>query len=1638
MDDAPDNPDIQPSQQEQQRKLTVDGLSDDQLRMLAETWESVRDSDTPMADLRSALTDGGLFEFSSLYNTNNIELRSMGVAARDTLTHRQEDNRRNELTAIMSAVEGRESYADKRTALSDLLGFSTVHDMTNQDVDTFISDAQAELDGLNAEADDEAGASSQNPDNPSDGADPDRPNQLMADEVGDLIEGHLTVDAADRVRYTIGATALGRKVGGQFVSPSQLRDIHAFADQIRNGLPVREAELASEPEPAREPSPIDTPPESDPPTGPDRPTPDDPADPDAPPVPIPERDAPLTLTFVDQTHDARAAARDAAEARLRNELQEDIEGNRLSRGFKRFIRTMWKGEHGLARHYYREKYKKEALEQIQQQNDLLANEDVGLDARTRAQMATIDRFQSEYDESIHDEAGEQREKIAKDSPFAIEIKQLIQRYASGEITDADALQEERGRLLQRMQDSGNGQLIGEGAMRIDNLLAIADQVKAMVDHGESIERVLEGMKIYTGESRANVRSEAHLSKIERAIDRMQRSRIGGLVGPVALGAAASVVIGVTNVGRGSLLTTAGMMAVPGAVSGGFAALRESKRVKEERALHSREMAQGKTYEPGSKRRDQMEETRYETRSATVLTQTLNELLKDVETPTPESVQGAYATVAVIEARIRKSDKSKVDLLSYSDVASIEQERRDLDEARALAKVRLKTHLGSLPEAFRTQFSVHSGQSANQALEQYIGEANKLLETDISQKDAAFAKLRRRRVLKAAAVGAGVGIASSFITQEVMAGIDSNRNGLVESWFGAQSNPGGRSTILKGTADWLTGNKPPEAADVFGHFETHAIAGHKGVVQLPEGYKVTAGNDGQFGIEDPEGHHIADGLSVDKAGKLTPASLDTLHNQGIGVEDHSKRATITTEKTKKVSIKDYVKHHKNETTKVTRDFWYDNNTPKPTFEKNELGLSWGGEDGKGVGKHDDIKMSIAGMTQGGSYHNGESVSWEEAAKEGKLKVAISASRDTQTDVFMIKVNPNGGITIPEDHPARKFFTIDKHGQAHFRGGFVEAVEDRGKQGGSKHHIVPLATVTGEDRLKEVTDVVKAPSTVEVPSFKLIPPAENHDYDTLGVPGWVPRRPLERLVANRKRGGEYGYNYGYSGEYGASNRVPEEVIRAMENERSDTIAANPEAVLHPRGEFEQYRSRLVDRRGADAVRNIEQTIAQTPELAKMNAKTETIVTIPVGAAFESENIFNTLSLYAQQDPDSLEKTLIVVNVNQLDAIDSDATLLAKAQKTRQEIERARQRFPQLHLAVLDHTYAKADADRTGGVIGYAAQDLVDTTLLALLRNMQEGTLSDDAQVLIQRHDADMLGMHRHLLTRLQETAKRYKETDLFQGGTRLDVRRAEKFPGWSVADDIYNMTTTYYSNNGSMHTGGANFAVRAETLAAVGGLGDLSTARFGSGAGSDDSNVGIRVSSARGASPRFEGYGSTPSIGSGVVIPPNGDRRILRHVSGMVVDTNAERFIPIYQRGEHWHNAWTPGVGSFNRGQGGYGARNSEATSDRGKETFRGPGSLGFVRLEQVLSQELSAMGEDMRKRILSSFFREVPAAYNLKMNHDGSLDFTLTSSGRKYVRNRMRGGFRGRSYAQKKIEGFYGNTSGRTPLGRRAPLVSATK
>lgn len=117
-----------------------ESYTDQQLELMAQFWDDAKKSETPMADLRSALTASGEFDFINQYKANNLELRRVAELARNTLDARKHKAQKAELDDILLAVSGKSTYADKRTALSEKLGFRTVYEMSNGEIDDLLRD----------------------------------------------------------------------------------------------------------------------------------------------------------------------------------------------------------------------------------------------------------------------------------------------------------------------------------------------------------------------------------------------------------------------------------------------------------------------------------------------------------------------------------------------------------------------------------------------------------------------------------------------------------------------------------------------------------------------------------------------------------------------------------------------------------------------------------------------------------------------------------------------------------------------------------------------------------------------------------------------------------------------------------------------------------------------------------------------------------------------------------------------------------------------------------------------------------------------------------------------------------------------------------------------------------------------------------------------------------------------------------------------------------------------------------------------------------------------------------------------------------------------------------------------------------
>jgi len=1507
----PDNPNHtvvrnrSPRRIDNQPGLHPSTMTDEQLTMVADTWQLVKDTDTPVGNLRTAMSDSGLFDFSDSQTTNNLELHTIALTAQDTLELRNGSTRADEIRAIVGVTEGKSSADEMRTALNDLLGEHVVDDMSDDEIARFVRDARTALSFLDTTtASDTSGDT-------NDTAQQSVSNRELADQVSDLLDGQLVVnDTTDRVQYGAGATAGGQKVGGQFASKSQLQAIAAHADEIRDGLADRgspdddetattagtvdvdtttsdsadtdtdAAASTGDVDPSTVAAGHDTP--STDPATPDVDT--DTTTPDNPTTSTPEAQGPLVLSFIDETHDAIAAARDAAEARLRNEL---AQGGRV----KRFFRNMWKGENGLAGVYYLEKYKREALAQIEQENDVLALESSDAEARTRAQVATIERFQSEYDESIHDEAGERREKIADDSEFALAMKDLIRRYASGEITDPEALRAEQGRALERLAENGQMNLIGEGKVRLDNLLAIAEQVKAMADNEDSINRMLDGMKLYNAEARTNARTENELSRTEKLLDRLQRSGqgLGGLVGPETLSVAAAVALGVARVGRGSLIRAAGVTLAPGVLGGAFAAVRESKRVKQERTLHAREMAQGKEYATG-KRRDALNDTLYETESAQDLTAQLESLLVEGQDYTPEQIQGAYEAIAQIEARIRLSDKRDIDLVAYSDVLEIPKERRDLDTARALAKVRLAGRMGDLPDDFRTRFNITDGQPVNEALGRYT-DAIVELDKDIDAKDKAFRKLRLRRVAVAAGVGFGTSLVIGLGAQEALAFVSPSYDGLAEHLVhGGSPSEDGRQTLLEGMFNGSGAHTEHITSSTT--YDSYAMGTHQNALELPSNYHVVTASNGTMTIEGPKGFTPIEGLTLEKNGSLSPESLQLLKDHNISVADtgvmvQGKDQIIT----QNMSVEQYNTLHSGDTVHVTRDFPYDNNTSVP--DRNEQKLWWAGEGDKGVGKDGTIKMSISHMTEGGSSHDGHHASWSQAAHDNKLKLAVSASRDTQAHVYFVEVKPDGTIDIPKDNPASKFFSVDKDGQAQFNGAYAEVVEVRSEAGGVTH-IAPLATETGSNSLTEIPEKISKPTQVYVPHVKLTPPAITHELqgrtvEGFGMPGFVPRRPLEQIRREARGGYGYNYNYGYNQEGGFEEK--------WRQERSPRLKRDPDADLTTGQELSWYQKEQEKKRGKDYISEINQYIEQSKPLSELGDETKAIVCIPVAAANEADNIYRTLSMFGRQDVESQKSSMILLNVNWKKSLEGDPAQMANIQKTKDEIERARRDFPDLRIASFDKVWSdEFVAEKNGKIYGEVIKVLYDAAAFAMDKAVKEGRRDASTEAVLITNDADTEGMSSKYLKNYIRALEQNPKQDAFTGIIRRGVSSYKDYPGYGFVSNFYANTTMAMIHHqqrggGGFSTDGPNSGIRMSMYAAMGGVED----EVGAGA---DGMLTHRMSTVR----RSEGDRTLWHKIRRTDAPKGSERVMGKLVAGSSLDTLPDRLLGAYRQGKWIASGW----------------------------------------------------------------------------------------------------------------------------------------
>lgn len=1320
---------------------------------------------------------------------------------------------------------------------------------------------------------------------------------------------------------------------------------------------------------------------------------------------------PVKIVILDQSEDAMAAARDQANT---------IQAEELTKGgrFRQFINGIWKG--GQFKEFHNKLYVKSAMEEIKSSGDVNLFQGDN-DARARAMQSTIERFQNDSEgELIHTDAGEKKEQFSN-SELAVGVKDLVRRYCTGELND-ETLEEEKTRFLIEYRKNNGTENLGRGIVTVDNLLDIAKAVAGKAENEESLDNILANAKVITGETRTGVRTEVHHSKVDKVVDYISKSRIGSVVDPITLSIALSFAASLSSFGSQRVLGAVTKTLLPGATSGIWAGLRENKRMKDDYAQYSRETAQGKESADTNKRRAELEKARYGTLSAVDLANTLRSTIdKDIlDNGGKDALKAALDALCAAETRINLSDSRHIDLITFTNPLTIGDERMALDLARAEVKVALNNRLS---DDVRRELGLDESANLQTIIDRQSKDYLEFVEDDISSKDKIFKRIKMSHVAKSAAMGVLTGVGIGLLFQEGLAAVDSTRTGLLEQLWGAHNNPINGvehqtilSSLFSGDKSTIhTGANSDILNQYFG----------KGEVGLSSESQLINNHDGTFDIIGHNGNIMADNIPINSDGTMPQSSINQLIALGMNVEDKSFTTDIISQQTKIINSSDFVKDHLAETTHVTRAGWFDNNTTG-IYDKNELGLHWGANNG--ITDH-GFQMSVSTMTHDGSFHDGLSVDYMDAIKDGDLKLAVSGTVGTQNQVFMLDIGLDGKVDIPADSPAAHFF-VNENGQTHFIGGFAEAVHVSEVDANGVTHMMPLATVIGE-KVPTLTEEVTIITPELHPIYEIITPG----YDTITdkFTEMAPFAPLESRrsmeAANARTNpevpqpspaGEYSYR-------GNEALTPME-IEQLRKETSPRLKDNSDADLIPAEEFDFYKHLLIEQNGQEYVDEIEGIVNNSPELNGLSNETKIIVTIPVNAAGKSEsnNIYNVLTKgYGSQDPEGLSSATILLHVNWFDTYDKDESIMIEnIAKTRSEIKRAKEELSHtVNIAVIETEYKRADVQ--GGVIGYVARKMNDVALLALDLAASSGRMDKDHDVLLIRNDADVIGIRRHYLKRYKDEFESNKEPDVFMGTTSFDQTKAKRAPGLVLSGNfMQSFDIIANSREGGVHTGGANFGIKASILAAVGSMGFDSF----TGAGSDDSRIGQRIKQARRgdlSNPRNKNeYGAKDYPANQISGNEKPKRRVGMAVHGARIDTNSDRGESNYVDGRPFARQWSGGSEGFSAN--GYKPRdkdvngdytesliaNSEPTIENIRRDFEG--TINTMYASSAVTR--SALAFTFPK---SSYYELTGTTPNCK--------FKITPDGAEYLKKRLiarddKGRF-AKSYGRKKRE-WYGDNGAR--------------
>jgi len=822
----------------------------------------------------------------------------------------------------------------------------------------------------------------------------------------------------------------------------------------------------------------------------------------------------FTATVVDITDLMKSQSIDVGNEKMTMEVEsEELQklggwknlGKRMAKAefWSRKGQGIWK--YGLKRNYNLNKEIYKASQEILKTENVFAGEGKGKDAHDKVMADIIDQFNSGYEETIHEEAGEKKVMLGKDeleeeaTGDKAATKQLIMDWATGKI-DKESFKAQEERLFRKLKGNQDDTEVSskENVMYASNLFQVAEQVKLAIENKEFLENEDFEFDVIYGKSKAGVRTEEHFNKTERIMNKLLTSKVGQFANETTIAIALSCVAAFAVKSIASMPGKIVPILGTALISSGFAKKREEMEQIRKRTDAFRKNAQGKfgdlTKMPV---RAEILSTNYKTESAGDLLKNIDENLKILETDgknlTEQEVNSILTELTSLEALIQLSDRRRIDLITYSDSTKVVEERKNLDIKGRLIKDALRKVFENgqhkIPEGqdFETYFNSLTTAEENRL----ISEEN----TGIDAKDRIFNKMKKEKGWKAAKKAFVSGVFIGATMSEVF-GLIQGHTGIVEDIANDIKGGGGlppgvdveHLTMITYLKHLIEGDVPKMDMG-----NLHEVLVGENHIKLPEGVDMIQNADGSYNLIGGEGKILVENLTMAPGGALTEEAKNILAQNGITIENHLIDGTTQ----QSVSPEDYAKNHSSEMKTILKRIHLDNNTPDES-NLNELKTQFGGINGSGIDANGNIVLTVGSMTPDGSFHQELSANAQELMQAGQLKMLFSMSDGTQNHVFEFTVTPKGEIIIPPGETAGKLLFSNIDGRANFNGRFGEVAQDMGN---GQYQI--LSTIEG----KGVEDIVDTIRNHTEETILTVP--GSYEGDLLFVPV-VAGNPLEKFT------------------------------------------------------------------------------------------------------------------------------------------------------------------------------------------------------------------------------------------------------------------------------------------------------------------------------------------------------------------------------------------------------------------------------------------------------------------------------------------------------------------------------------------------